>query len=365
MGRTAVINVREHGAVGDGVTYDDAAFASAIASIIVEGGGALYVPAGKYRIANRIDITAAGLEHIAIRGEGKYTTQLQFEGVTVKGGIRFESTTTLPFDRPTFEVEGIGLVPMTDDCGTALETFWADDSNVEAALTVKGLLAKRGSVSLGFGSWTRGIDTLHARNSTITDFYFVGKQGISKEAIRLRGQSTAVDIYDCHILETETGILATDVCEGINVNQCNIVAVKYGVRHDISAGAEPQLSVANSHINATDVCVWSNNVQQGGIINNLFYAFSSLGVVNDWWGVIISGANSRSIKVIGNSFEKDGGHNGPTTHGVHITGGHSYVLTGNQFQGRSGSPMAYGIVGAPANTAKGLNTAQFVTAPGL
>lgn len=360
-----MVNVRDFGAVADGVTYDDAAFAAASAAIIAQGGGALSVPAGKYRLANRLDITVPGIEHVAINGEGKYATQMLFDGATVKGGIRYESTTLEPFDRPTFEVNNIGLIPTTDDCGTALETVWTDDMNVEAALTVKGLLAKRTSVGDNVGSWTRGIDTLHARNSTIADYYFTGKQGASLEAVRLKGQSTAVDIYDCHILETQTGIIAQDVCEGINVNQCNIVAVAYGVRHNIMTGAEPHLSVANSHINATDVCVWSNNVQQGGIVNNLFYAFSGLGVVNQWWGVIISGDLSRSMKVIGNSFEKDGGHNGPTTHGIHITGGHSYVLMGNQFQGRADSPMTYGIVGTAANTVKALNTAQHVAAPGF
>jgi hypothetical protein len=360
-----MVNVKDFGAVGDGVTYDDAAFAAAVAAIVASGGGVLYVPAGEYRLADRVDIVVPNREHVAVKGDGKYTTQLQFEGVTVKGGIRFESTATALYDRPTFEIENIGLIPMTDDCGTALSASWADDQNVEAALTVKGLLANRRSVANGVGSWTRGIDGNHARNSTIADFYFIGKQGVTKEAVRLDGQSTAVDIYDCHILEAETGIIAQGVCEGLNVNQCNIVAVRYGVRHDIATGAEPQLSVANSHINATDVCVWSNNVQQGGIVNNLFYAFSGLGVVNPWWGVIISGDLSRSMKVIGNSFEKDGGHNGPTTHGIHITGGHSYVITGNQFQGRPGSPMTYGVVGTPANTAKGLNTAQHVVNPNI
>lgn len=364
-----MVNVRDFGAVADGVTCDDAAFAAASAALIAQGGGALRVPAGKYRMANRLDITVPGIEHISIDGEGKYAAQMIFDGVSVKGGIRFESTTLEPFDRPTFEINNLGLIPATDNCGTALQTIWADDANVEAALSVKGVLAKRMSVSQDLGFWTRGIDTLNARNSSISNFYFIGRDRggplRSQEAIRLRGQSTAVHIHDCNILETQTGILAQDVCEGINVNQCDLVAVQFGVRHNILTGAEPHLSVANSHINATDVCVWSSNVQQGGIVNNLFYAFSQLGVVNQWWGVIIDGELSRSMKVIGNSFEKDGGHNGPTTHGIHIQGGHSYVLTGNQFQGRADSPMTYGIVGAAANTVKGMNTHQHVMHPGF
>jgi hypothetical protein len=364
-----MINVRDYGAVGDGVGFDDVAFASAIAAVISAGGGALYLPAGSYNLAGPLDIAVAGREHFAIKGDGKYASQLLFHGTNGPDGLRYVSTSIVVYDRPTFEIEGVGLVSVANDNGTALSVAWADDANIEGALNVRNVMASRASVKDDIGFWTRGIDTYHARNSTISDYKFVGRAhgtgAQSQEAIMLRGQSTAVHISDVHILETTTGILAMDVCEGLNINQADIVAVKYGVRHDILSGAEPQLSVANSHINATDVCVWSNNVQQGGIVNNLFYAFSGLDVVNPWWGIIIGGENARSIKIIGNSFEKDGGHNGPTTHGIHIIGGHSYVMMGNQFQGRSGSPMSYGIVNTPTNSAKGLNTAQYVTNPNI
>lgn len=46
-----VINVRDFGAVGDGVTDDTDAFAKAMAALVASAeGGAFYIPPGTYKI---------------------------------------------------------------------------------------------------------------------------------------------------------------------------------------------------------------------------------------------------------------------------------------------------------------------------
>src|SRR5688500_10157455 len=44
----SAINVREHGAVGDGQTLDSSAIQSAIEACAAQGGGSVYLPAGQY-----------------------------------------------------------------------------------------------------------------------------------------------------------------------------------------------------------------------------------------------------------------------------------------------------------------------------
>lgn len=63
------INVKKYGAMGDGVTIDDAAFTHAIADTPVDGE--LYIPAGNYVINQEFTIN----KRMRIRGDG-YSTQI-------------------------------------------------------------------------------------------------------------------------------------------------------------------------------------------------------------------------------------------------------------------------------------------------
>ena len=95
-------NVKFYGALGNGFTNDAPAFNAALAAIVANGGGTLYIPAGNYKINSTLTITTS----INIRGEGcayrtlassgpvtdVYTTRLTWGGSA--GG------TMLLLDRP-------------------------------------------------------------------------------------------------------------------------------------------------------------------------------------------------------------------------------------------------------------------------
>src|SRR5215203_5802508 len=55
------IDVRNFGAVGDGVTDDGPAFQKALDALAAAGGGTLFVPAGKYAIATPVMKNFTGL----------------------------------------------------------------------------------------------------------------------------------------------------------------------------------------------------------------------------------------------------------------------------------------------------------------
>jgi Pectate lyase superfamily protein/Bacterial TSP3 repeat len=63
-------NVKDFGATGNGTTDDTAAFKRAIAATT---NGALYIPAGQYKITDVLDITKS---HVVLRGAGKGQTTL-------------------------------------------------------------------------------------------------------------------------------------------------------------------------------------------------------------------------------------------------------------------------------------------------
>ena len=66
---TQELNVRDFGAVGDGVTDDGPAFQAAFDALAAAGGGTLFVPEGKYAITTSVSKNFAGLaSSITIRG---------------------------------------------------------------------------------------------------------------------------------------------------------------------------------------------------------------------------------------------------------------------------------------------------------
>lgn len=96
----AVVNVKDFGAIGDGVTDDSSAIVSALAA--VASGGTVYFPAGTYYISSNININQSNL---TIEGNGiakiTHDTTASFDGllrlngdrITIRG-MKIENTYT-------------------------------------------------------------------------------------------------------------------------------------------------------------------------------------------------------------------------------------------------------------------------------
>jgi len=61
------VNVKQYGAVGDGVADDTAAIQAAADAVSASGGGVVYYPAGTYLVSRGITTTDSGTQHLAIR----------------------------------------------------------------------------------------------------------------------------------------------------------------------------------------------------------------------------------------------------------------------------------------------------------
>ena len=70
-----VVNLTDFGAVGDGLTDSTEAFKKAIEAAWLAGGGAVFIPAGVYRIEKMIHLNQSG---VVLRGAGADQTRLLF-----------------------------------------------------------------------------------------------------------------------------------------------------------------------------------------------------------------------------------------------------------------------------------------------
>jgi len=95
-----VVNVKDFGAVGDGITDNQTAFQAAINAALAAGGGTIYIPKGTYNFPSTS--TAAkldpGLGNLTFKGDGYTSSILKYwEGTgTEQQGNLFSNTTNNP-----------------------------------------------------------------------------------------------------------------------------------------------------------------------------------------------------------------------------------------------------------------------------
>ncbi|HEX2558583.1 glycosyl hydrolase family 28-related protein, partial [Phenylobacterium sp.] len=101
----ATFNVKDYGAVGNGVANDRAAIQAAVDAAHAAGGGVVYLPPGVYGIANGgLNKTNAGIQlkdGVTLQGDGPGVSTIM-----VLGGNNKDLTGVVrtPFDQPTHNV---------------------------------------------------------------------------------------------------------------------------------------------------------------------------------------------------------------------------------------------------------------------
>src|SRR5437899_4164802 len=117
--RTGLVNLREHGAAGNGSTDDTAAIVSAFSGVCASGGGAIYIPPGIY-IINPAVHTIPICSHLIVYGPGTLRVKaetgnyccifatdprtgaddLTFTGINVDQNTSNNTTATIAVDDP-------------------------------------------------------------------------------------------------------------------------------------------------------------------------------------------------------------------------------------------------------------------------
>jgi hypothetical protein len=347
-----IVSVKDFGAVANDVDDDAPAFNDALQYLVQIGGGALFVPSGKYRIKSRISVICDAQQHISIYGEGRYVSTLDFSTASDLG-LNFQSTSIIANQLPTFEVTSLGLITSHQEAGSAINVDFASDQNLDGSVYFADLLIaqnidRSSDSGSGYGYWTTGIECTNARNGEIRNVHAYGEMQVSPNSafgVLIDGESTAFVISDSLFLEFTTGVKAEGTSEGLYLNNTDIVYCRYGAYHTSSVGTQPQFTAVGCSFNCANAGVWLNNIQQSVVADSLFYAASVLdtGTWPEWKGVLIDGSLSAFNKVIGCTFTKEIQRTGDITTGIDFNQGAAFSSTGNHFFGFSGNALTYGV----------------------
>jgi hypothetical protein len=145
------VSVKDFGAVGDGVADDTDAIESALAAIPT--GGALYFPAGAYRVTSQIVVPPA--KRLSLIGQGSRQSELIYVGAnTTNDCFVFGDGTA---DCNGYKIEGINFIANVNMTGGALARF--------RRLTRSSLKDVRfghqdGNSNPYIGAWFDGIDSV-------------------------------------------------------------------------------------------------------------------------------------------------------------------------------------------------------------
>jgi hypothetical protein len=283
-------NVTQYGAVGDGITDDSAAFASAIAA--AGTGGIVQLPAGTFRIDSTVFVE--NKDGLRIRGAGVGASIVQWGGDAAGPMFRLSGSRMC-------EIEGIQLTPVSDSFPVAAMIIQEENASggYSSMNSYKDLLFEGLDVT-ELGIYLKG-DEIDANNdTTVIDHCLFA--GYSDAAIELQGAN----------------------CAGIQIRGCYLIGARnadYGIKSTVGAGGQSAAftvrdSVINGHMLAD---IYVHTVASNGVVLDTIYSeasecfFDTAGVTGGYGGI-------RMRNVLFDSAVKSGslpvvrfGVQGPTT----------------------------------------------------
>lgn len=206
---TDTYNVKWFGAVGNGTDNDYLEIAAAANTLIGNGGGGLYFPAGTYRITAQITIANNSNVNISIYGDGQNSSIIRQDSIGANGfSITFANSGILQPSRAN--IRDLGFQTGSVAAGTAIVVTYGSpastSSHYNEGLTVTNVTIK----SSDTGYWNTGIDLQNGWNAKITNCTISGgSQGgvwasLVGSGIRLRGSCV-----NTHILNNQMNFFYT------------------------------------------------------------------------------------------------------------------------------------------------------------
>ena len=292
-----VINVKDFGAVGDGVTDDTSAVQAAVDLAESGGGGVIFFPAGTYLVSTQLTIVDAAVRFL---GAGAEVSILRFSGVN---GISISQPTLtlrqpVHLDALSFLTDGNGLydaITLDGQSTTSLATQFIAENCVFRGVS-------------NSTAWRRGIDlTSGSYFSRVAGCYFRGNTADRTKmaiAIRVDG-STDVKIRDNFIYWADTGIQVSGASEGIIIQGHHMVPVNRGVRFMPDANSNYG-DISHNHIDAhiNGIVMGQsgvNGANHSQINHNLIFKNSSS--TDNFVGIQVE---SDRVSVVGNEVMKTG-----------------------------------------------------------
>jgi hypothetical protein len=303
-----VVNVKDFGAKGDGVTDDTAAIQAAIYSVI-SNGGQIYFPNGTYILSNSITVNYPNTPtNITLVGVGANSTTLQWTNAS--GGIGFV------FNSPhnTITINDIAFSTTRQNGGNAITLFQNSSFDSNYAVSNITNCVFRGSngysnnypTSLGFNYWSIGIFQNQKSGLNITNCHFIGGSDSSgRQGIGLKFQGTGpnppvqTEVVSSLFIYLYAGIYMQSYHQGLAVATTNFVNNTFGITQPLGQVSNAQISISASQFDS-DCCIYLASGCVGTLISSSYFIARGNAPVGAIC-ILIDGTYNYSIT--GNYFE--------------------------------------------------------------
>jgi hypothetical protein len=311
-----IVNVKDFGAVGDGVTDDTAAIQAALNSSAV----AICTPAGRYKIT--ANLTRTG--HTKLYGDGLGASIWQFTGnfgFVYSGGSGSDQ-----YNMNHIAVEDMAFETTVKNTGALFDASWTTGGggNTSKSISLRNVDFTAASASAGF---VHGCRLTDARSCRIDNVRFLGDRDAAPiDSINgltiigsATGQPTEIFIDACQAYYVQNGLNVSGWVEGLYVDKSTFIACISGINANVTPLARPLLIVSSCHFATSTNGILNAGFVQTKIINNSIYSVGVDGFGGPIYaGIQIGNSGGKLDSLIsGNDFQclNDPG----TTYGVLLT----------------------------------------------
>ena len=304
-----IFNVKDYGAVLNGVTDDTAAVQQAFAA--AGSGDVVYFPAGTAILHSPLTVSN---KSITITGEDVSNTLIKW---TSPGGIMID----LPASE-SCEVSRLQLIADCNNAGVAIRLISANRAT--RALVAQDL--KITHTANGF--WNKSIYLTTGTLSILKDIVFDGVYPLTTHHIHIDGYSNAIQMSDLTGLNSSYAVFWEGTGEGNYLHNSSFSNNDYGfVRYD-TVNTEPFYDIMFCTVTSKVCCAWFYNLRNSTLASNTFV----LNGTTNTACVRLEGGLSLSVNMIDNVIKNLGGSTGP---GIWVTDGRQMNFVDNTVNGFS------------------------------
>jgi len=295
-----VINVKDFGAVGDGITDDTQAIQDAINGA---DGYSIYVPPGNYLITDTIDVPMG----TSIIGAGSYITVFTWSGMTGKDGFNIIDPGSGNYLTTSFSGFAMAALDSIGNSGIVSPTGATIYTNRRPYYFINDVLFRDSDSSLTITNygWMTGINIGDTRGGVINRVHMYSTYNPNNDdtgqdntvGIQLTGTTgnIAVGIIDTNTSSVRNGVNIGDGTEGFYLLNCEFINGWIGVQTSNALG-EPGGFLSNVHTNNNSRgFVFSNRPELNMVNCSAYRSDNYFDHTGSWIGLEISDSSKINV----------------------------------------------------------------------
>lgn len=274
-----VFTAQDFGAAGDASQDDSPSILAALTRAVALGKKSVRFPAGRYRLASKINVAMPLIKGLSIEGEGMGVTEFFVDHAE---GSAFEITADagnywLDVEQhAAVRFANISIVTGRVDSGTAIKVFGGSEAGRPPQPCVFDHVEFRGSTAFQH-SFRVCVDLLDAASAQFIGCRFFGggpgsslSDGVWIHASTTGRDPTEFKFTDCDWYFCSRGVYATDHCEGLYFNNPSMVNCDRGIVYTPSI-AESGFALNGGHFNNFSGNITLENVFDASITGPIMF----------------------------------------------------------------------------------------------